>query len=152
MILCLVFPTICVSQLLTGKVISIKDGDTIEILVEGKPVKIRLFGIDCPEKKQDFGKVAMQYTSDQCFNQLVRVKSFGKDQFKRILGDVILPDDRNLNQELVRNGLAWRYKHSKNAYLLELQQEAARKQKGLWVQKNPVPPWEWRGEHKRQKK
>ena len=127
-----------------GKVVSVKDGDTIEILYKNKPVRIRLYGIDCPEKNQDFGTKAKEYTSTLCFGKTVKVKSFGKDKYGRLLGQVILPDSKQLNEELVRAGMAWRYKYSKDQYLAQLETTARKNKIGLWKGKDPVAPWEFR--------
>lgn len=132
------------SQTISGSVISVKDGDTIEILHEGKPVKIRLFGIDCPERKQDFGAKAGRFTSDQCYGRIVSILPHGKDKYRRLLGVVILPDGRNLNELLVKEGYTWRYKYSKDHQLALLEEEARNKKKGLWAMPAPVAPWLFR--------
>jgi endonuclease YncB( thermonuclease family) len=130
---------------LTGKVIGVSDGDTITILVDNQQIKIRLNGIDCPEKSQDFGQVAKQFTSDQCFGKTVTVITHGQDRYGRTLGEVILPDGKSLNQELVRAGLAWHYKkYSTDTTLADLEIAARNEKKGLWCQSDCVAPWEYR--------
>lgn len=89
----------------TGRVVAVLDGDTIEVLHNGKAERIRLTGIDCPEKKQAFGQRAKQATSALSFGQHVTVHSAGKDRYKRTLAVVELPDGMNLNYELVRQGV-----------------------------------------------
>lgn len=91
----------------TGRVVSIKDGDTIEVLHNKKAERIRLTGIDCPEKKQAFGQRAKQATSVLSFGQQVTVHNTGKDRYGRTLGTVMLPNSRNLNHELVKGGWCW---------------------------------------------
>src|SRR5438094_928760 len=76
----------------TGKVVGVTDGDTISVLHNGRGEKIRLHGIDCPEKWQAFGKKAKQFTSDLAFGKEVTVKVFGRDRYGRTIGDVVLPD------------------------------------------------------------
>ena len=132
------------AQKLSGKVIGIKDGDTIEVLIAGKPVKIRLFGIDCPEKKQAFGTKAKDFTSNLAFGLTVNIESKGTDKYRRILGIVTLPDGRILNHEIIKAGFAWRYKYNKNNLLLLLEAQARNKRLGLWAEPNPIPPWEYR--------
>jgi micrococcal nuclease len=83
-----------------GKVVGVVDGDTLTILHNGIGERIRLNGIDCPEKGQAFRKRAKQATSDLAFRKTVTVQTYGKDKYERTIGDVILPDDRNLNQSL----------------------------------------------------
>ena len=85
---------------------AVDNGDTIKVLVNNKEVKVRLWGIDCPEKKQAFGTEAKKATSELCFNKVVKVTVTGKDRDKRSIGIVELPNGNILNQELVRQGMA----------------------------------------------
>jgi endonuclease YncB( thermonuclease family) len=94
------------ADLFTGKVVSITDGDTIRIMRDGRSERVRLWGIDCPEAKQPFGTRAKQFTGDLAFGRTVTVRVRDIDRYKRFVGEVILPDGRNLNQELVRAGFA----------------------------------------------
>jgi endonuclease YncB( thermonuclease family) len=128
-----------------GKVVAVKDGDTIVILKNKTEYTIRLTGIDCPEKKQAFGMKAKQFASDQAFGKTVTAKIYSKDRYKRSLADIILPNGKILNYEMVRAGLAWHYKqYSKDAKLAELERQARKQKIGLWVDKDPVPPWQFR--------
>lgn len=129
-----------------GKVTAIKDGDTYKVLYEGKEVSIRLAHIDCPEKKQPFGKRAKQFSSDICFGKVVTIKTKGKtDRNSRIIGEIILKDGTNVNKALVRNGLAWHFKkYSADKEYAQLELLARKKQVGLWQDKKPIAPWEWR--------
>jgi micrococcal nuclease len=129
-----------------GKVTGIKDGDTFEVLYDGRPEKVRLAEIDCPEKSQAFGKNARQYASDLCFGKTVTVVSTGKrDRYGRVVGTITTGDGTNVNEELVKAGFAWHYKqYSKNEQLSDLEEEARIKRLGLWVDKNPIAPWDWR--------
>ncbi|WP_159802228.1 thermonuclease family protein [Flavobacterium sp. MK4S-17] len=130
----------------TGKVIGIKDGDTFEILYNGQPERVRLAEIDCPESSQAFGKAAKQYASDLCFGQTVTVTApEGRDYYGRVVGTVVTADGINVNEELVKAGLAWHYKqYSKSRVLDELEKQARTAKKGLWQHKRPVAPWKWR--------
>lgn len=133
------------------KVIGVKDGDTIVVLVEGKPFTIRLSDIDCPEKKQPFGKRAKLFTSTLCFGKEVKLKGDKYDRYKRLIAEVILPNGKILNKELVKSGLAWHFKkYSKNEEYANLELEARASKIGLWSEENPIAPWEWR--HLRRKK
>lgn len=129
-----------------GKVTGIKDGDTYKVLYNGKEETIRLAHIDCPEKKQPFGNKAKQFASDICFGKIVTVKTEGKaDRNKRIIGEIILQDGTNVNKELVKNGLAWHFKkYSNNNEYAELEITARQQQIGIWTDKEPIAPWEWR--------
>lgn len=130
----------------TGKVVGVSDGDTIKVLRAGKQVRVRLAGIDCPEKRQAFGKRAKRFTSDLVFAKEVTVKVMDIDRYKRIVGEVILEDGTNLNQALVRAGLAWWYqRYAPGDRELERLEKSARENKrGLWADPHPVPPWEFR--------
>ncbi|WP_294824580.1 thermonuclease family protein [uncultured Flavobacterium sp.] len=136
-----------------GKVIGIKDGDTFEVLYDSIPERVRLAEIDCPEKSQAFGKNARQYASGLCFGKIVTVSSDGKrDRYGRVVGTVTTQEGVNVNEELVKAGLAWHYKrYSKSRTLDAIEQQARDKKLGLWADKDPTAPWEWRKE-KRYKK
>ncbi len=85
----------------TGKVVGVSDGDTITVMHNGKGERIRLHGIDCPEKRQAFGKQAKQFTSTLVFGTTVTVQILDRDRYGRTVGVVLLPDGRSLNHELV---------------------------------------------------
>lgn len=134
----------------SGRVVGVSDGDTITVLHDGRGEKVRLFGIDCPEGGQDFGKRAKQRTSDLAFGKIVEVRTGGKDRYQRTIGEVILPDQSSLNERLVREGLAWWYrKYAPDEETLKrLELEAKAQGRGLWAYRNPTPPWEFRGARK----
>ena len=127
-------------------VVSVSDGDTLSAVVNGIPEKIRLTGIDCPEKDQPFAKEATQLTQHLALEKAVRVTERGRDKWHRLLGEVVLPDGSMLNRELVREGACWWYrKYAPGDTVLEgLEKDAREKRKGLWADPQPVPPWEWR--------
>ncbi len=85
--------------------VGVADGDTITVLHNGKGERIRLHGIDCPEKRQAFGKRAKQFTSTLVFGNTVTVQVLDRDRYGRTVAEVLLPDGRSLNRELVRAGL-----------------------------------------------
>jgi micrococcal nuclease len=129
---------------LDGKVVSIADGDTFTILVNNQQIKIRLHGIDCPEKGQDFSNVAKEFLSGYVFGKIVTVQDMETDRYGRTIGNVSV-DGINVNEKLLEAGLAWHYKtYDKNPGWAKLEDEAKRGKKGLWAQTNPIPPWEWR--------
>ncbi|WP_034981198.1 thermonuclease family protein [Epilithonimonas tenax] len=140
----LFFPILLFSQ--TYKVIGVKDGDTVELLMNGKPQVVRLSNIDCPEKKQPFGNNAKQFVSDLCFGKMVRMSTDGKkDRNKRLIAEIILKNGKNINKELVKNGLAWHFKkYSKDNSYDTLEKQARKLKLGLWKDKNPIAPWDWR--------
>lgn len=145
------FPIIIFSQNKSYKVIGVKDGDTIEILMDGKPQVVRLSHIDCPEKKQPFGNNAKQFASDLCFGKKVKLSTgWKKDRNKRLLAEIILSNGKNLNKELVKNGFAWHFKkYSKDNSYDDLEQQARKLKLGLWNDKSPTAPWEWRKSRKK---
>jgi endonuclease YncB( thermonuclease family) len=133
------------------KVIGVKDGDTIEILVNNKPVTVRLYGVDSPEKKQDFGTQAKNFTSQLVFGKYISLNDKGKDRYGRTIGEIFLPDGKSLNKELVANGYAWYYRaYANDPQLGYLENDARRLERGLWSQPDPVAPWEFR-KNKREK-
>ncbi len=134
----------------TGEVIGVLDGDTIEVMHDGKSERVRLHGIDAPEKGQAFGKSSKKAASELSFGKDVTVKERGRDKYGRTLGEVILPDNRSLNREMVREGHAWRYrKYSNDGTLERLESDARRSRRGLWRDDDAVPPWEYRKARKR---
>ena len=127
-----------------GKVVGVSDGDTITVLHHGKGEKIRLYGIDCPEKSQAFGKRAKQFTSNMVFGKTVEVRPITTDRYGRTIAWVHV-NKRVLNEELLTAGLAWHYKrYSSERHLAELEIEARRAKAGLWSDPHAVPPWDYR--------
>ena len=131
---------------LNGKVVSIADGDTFTMLTTGnKQVKVRLYGIDCPERTQDFGTVAKQGLSTLVYGQVVRIDKKDTDRYGRTIAIVYNQKGLNVNEEMLRNGLAWHYKeYDQNPAWDDLVYGAQRKNAGLWSKPNPTPPWLWR--------
>ena len=81
-----------------GKVVGVSDGDTIKVIRQGRAVKLRLHGIDCPERKQPYGTRAKGFTPDMAFGREVTVRIKATDRYGRIVGEVILPDGSSLNK------------------------------------------------------
>jgi endonuclease YncB( thermonuclease family) len=130
----------------TGPVVSVLDGDTIEVLHNTYPERVRLSGIDCPEKGQAFGTRAKQAASAFVFGKDVILQTHGQDKYRRTLADVFLLDGTNVNHELVKGGWCWWYRKyaSGDTELEKLEKDAREAKKGLWADPHPVPPWEWR--------
>jgi len=144
-LLLLLFPP-AIAEDFSGRVVSVTDGDMIQVLNQGKAEKVRLYGIDTPEKKQAFGTRAKQFTSDLVFGRNVTVKTHEKDRYGRWIGDVYLADGKSLNHELVKAGLAWWYQRyaPKDKVLPTLKNDARQHRRGLWGDPNPVAPWDFR--------
>lgn len=130
----------------SGKVVSVADGDTITVLKDKTQVKVRLHGVDAPEKAQDFGTVSRTFAADQCLGKEVTVEVTDTDRYGRKVGIVSLPDGKVLNHLLVEAGLAHWYEEyaPKDATLKRLQEEAKAGKRGLWSRPDAVAPWEFR--------
>ena len=136
---------------LTGRVIGIADGDTLTVLDDHfVQHKVRLSGIDAPEKTQPFGTVSRQHLALLTFGRQVRVVATKKDRYKRTVGKVLIGEiDANLAQ--VEVGLAWHYREyareqspeDRRAYA-EAEETARARGAGLWRDARPVAPWTYR--------
>jgi len=136
-----------VNKTFMAKVIRIMDGDTMEVLYQNTPVKIRLAHIDCPEKRgsQPFGRQAKTALSNLCFAQQVTVYGEKYDRYKRLIAVVINSKKQVVNQEMIRLGMAWHFKkYSTDALYAQLEITARKNKTGLWQDAHPVAPWEWR--------
>jgi endonuclease YncB( thermonuclease family) len=144
--LILPIPAVSFATDFSSQVVSVLDGDTIEVLHNNKAERIRLNGIDCPEKGQAYGKRAKQAASELVFGKQVMLQTFGKDKYGRTIADVILPDGTNVNHTLVKDGWCWWYrKYAPGDTVLEgLEKDARETKKGLWVDPAPIPPWVYR--------
>jgi endonuclease YncB( thermonuclease family) len=140
---CLAFPNPCFPW--SGKVVGVSDGDTIRAMRRGHETKIRLFGIDCPERDQPFGDKARRFTAKMVFRKMVEVQEVEKDSYGRTVAWVSV-DGKSLNKELLRAGLAWWYRYyaEDEQELERLESEARGNKIGLWSRPNPVPPWAFR--------
>lgn len=128
-----------------AKVTKVTDGDTIVIEYKNQKITIRLADIDCPEFKQPFGIEALEFTQSRVMNQTVTINVRTTDRYGRTVADVIMPNGKSLNAALVQAGLAWWYaRYSKNKTLEALEKEARTAKRGLWSQKDPLPPWVYR--------
>ncbi|EBG5498790.1 micrococcal nuclease [Salmonella enterica subsp. enterica] len=138
-------PVIVQAAELNGKVIHVLDGDTIEVLQDNKPVRIRLANIDAPEKKQAYGRWSTSQLKDLLGAQPVTVTYTQTDRYGRIIGRVFTTNGIEANRFMVKSGAAWIYeRYNTDPALPGLQVEARLEQRGLWADVNPVPPWEWR--------
>ncbi len=155
--LLLLITSIANAENIVGKVIGVMDGDTVEILDQSKnTIRIRLEGIDAPEKAQPFGNRSKQHLSDLVFGKQVEVRSNKTDKYGRRVGKILINgEDANLQQ--LKAGLAWHYKEyqkEQNANDRIIYSDAeltSRKMKlGLWNDPDPTPPWDWRHSGKKQ--
>lgn len=134
-----------------GKVVAIQDGDTITVLDESNVQhRIRLTGIDAPEKKQAFGQQSKQTLSDCAFEKQVTVEGDKFDRYKRLLGKV-LADGGDCNLRQIKLGMAWHYKKYERTLPIKesasyaSEEDVARESRaGLWRDEAPIPPWDFR--------
>lgn len=132
-------------ETLTGRVIRIADGDTLTILADGnRQVKIRLEGIDAPERGQDYGTKSMAALAEMVSGKVVHVYATGTDKYGRTLG-LVEVDGTNVNLKLVEDGWAWHYKKYNGQEKFATAEKAARTAKrGLWAHASPMAPWDYR--------
>lgn len=128
-----------------GNVIRVLDGDTIEVLQENKPVRVRLANIDAPEKRQAFGRWSTNQLKGLVAAQPVTVTYTQSDRYGRIIGRVFTTNGIEVNRFMVKSGAAWVYeRYNTDKALPAMQREAQTQKRGLWADSQPVPPWEWR--------
>jgi endonuclease YncB( thermonuclease family) len=141
----------CQADLISGRVVSVADGDTITVL-DGNNVqhKIRLAGIDAPERAQAFGQRSRESLAELVANRSVVVETTKQDRYGRYVGKV-LADRQDVNVEQIRRGLAWFYRQYEQELSDSDRQsydraeiEARESRRGLWVDKRPVAPWDFR--------
>lgn len=140
---------VCRADTFAGRCVRVLDGDTVEVLRQTsagpRPVRVRLWGIDCPEKSQAYGQRAKQFTSAFTFGKATNVDVKDTDRYGRSVALVTVAG-RPLNAELVKAGFAWWYRQYAPAAtdLHELESAARAARRGLWADPAPVPPWEYR--------
>ena len=134
----------------SGRVVGVIDGDTIRINRDLKSVKVRLYGVDCPELAQAGGKEARTLARQLAYGRVLLIESKGIDRYKRVIGRVYLLSGKTLSRELVKAGKCWWYKRyaPDDETLAKLEGEARAEKRGLWVESSPTPPWEWRKQRK----
>ncbi|HEY9209979.1 MAG TPA: thermonuclease family protein [Methylotenera sp.] len=153
--LMLAFSVISHADLITGRVVSVTDGDTITILDNTNTQhKIRLAGIDAPEKNQAFGAASKKSLSDLDYGQQVTVEWNKHDRYGRRVGKVIV-NGMDINLEQIKRGMAWFYKRYQNELsrqdrisYADAQDYAKQGRLGLWADSNPIPPWDFRKQNK----
>ena len=128
-----------------GRVVRVYDGDTLEVIDSSDtPIRIRLQGIDAPEKGQAFSNISRKALSELVYGKTVRVVNEGVDQYQRVLGQVYV-SDLWINREMVRKGMAWHYKYfSKDPRLSHSEIYARYSGLGLWADPEPTAPWIFR--------
>lgn len=135
------------------RVVKVSDGDTITVLdSEHHEIRVRLWGIDAPEKKQAYGEASRRHLAEHIAGKDVRLEIHGKDAYGRTLA-VIWLGEENENLLQVRDGYAWHYKqYAKKSYsYADAEKEARDHRRGLWKDANPIPPWDFRKNRRRER-
>jgi len=141
------------NTVITGTAVKIIDGDTFDLLTDDhRQIRVRMFGIDCPERGQAYYKVCRNALGDLCYGQRLKIIKRDQDRYKRTVADVYnVTTNQWINEAMVANGFAWHFTHyDKNVTLDEAEQNARKYRKGLWQDPSPVAPWEWRKEKRLQ--
>ncbi len=130
-----------------GRVVAISDGDTMTVLRDNVPVKIRIYGIDAPERRQAWGDRAKQALGELTHGQTVEIQEMGRDRYCRTVASVVA-QGQDIGLKMIRMGLAWVYPRYCRASACEemrqTQAEAQAARAGLWADPDQMPPWEWR--------
>ncbi len=128
----------------SGTVVRVIDGDTLDVLVANRPVRVRLAQIDAPERSQAYGARARQALSAMAFRRVVTVADAGVDGYGRTLGTVIVAG-ANVNAAMVDQGMAWAYRrYLADRSLIQLEAQARTARRGLWRDPAPLAPWRFR--------
>ena len=130
-----------------GRVVKVHDGDTVTVLAGGVERRVRLVGIDAPERGQPHGSAARRGLAARVGGRVVQVIERGTDSYGRTLGRVLVAGE-DANAAQVRDGFAWVYRRFENDPALIAQEAEARAaRRGLWRDPEPLPPWVWRERH-----
>lgn len=148
--LLLLFNIVLFSSQSRGKVVAVKDGDTVVVLIgNNKQETLRLAEVDCPEKGQPFGKNAKQFTSSQVFGKKIIFYRVNKDRYGRTVAKIYYKNDKYLSAEIIKAGYGWwYYQLSKDIRLKEYEAHARENKLGLWSDKYAVAPWNFRKSRK----
>jgi micrococcal nuclease len=126
-----------------GRILSVTDGDTFVMQLKEGNIRVRLEGIDAPEKKQPFSHESKTFL-EKYLNKECRLQKTGVDRFGRTLG-VLWVNGVNINLLMVKEGYAWHFKkYSKDKVLAEAEADARKNKTGLWKEPEPIAPWDWR--------
>lgn len=141
-------------ETLTGRVVKVTDGDTFHVLMNGrKNYKIRMLGIDAPEKSQAYGNQSKQYLASMIAGRTVTVQYENEDRYGRILGTISTSGIRDVNLEMIRAGYAWYYRLGNHIPTYERAEAQAHEQKkGLWKDPNALNPYTYRKMEKNRRK
>ena len=134
---------------ISGKVVRIIDGDTFELLTAAQVnERIRLHGIDCPERSQPFSRKAKDHLEALVAGKTVSIIRMDKDRYNRTIAMVYI-GTTNVNESMLRAGYAWHFRrYDQNPRWQELELEARTNRRGLWAEPSPMAPWDWRAKNR----
>lgn len=136
---------------LEGRVVRVADGDTLSLLdAHNKQHKVRLYGIDSPERAQAYGKAASRQLAELVGDRQVQVVIKDEDDYGRIVGHVFY-EGRSVNLAMIESGYAWWYQYHapERSDFRDGQRNARAGRRGLWQDADPTPPWDWRRSNRR---
>lgn len=137
----------CSLPVLSAEITYFYDGDTVKIKDANREFKLRITDIDAPELNQTYGKKSRRAIMQLCQNAQVQLQIFGIDKYQRNLGKLQC-NQQDVSVFMVKNGHAWfNNRYSNDGNLAFLQQTAQQSHAGLWNNKKPTPPWQWRKNH-----
>lgn len=129
---------------MAGRVSHVVDGDTLDVRVGSSTYRVRLEGIDAPERDQAFGQQALLQLRTMTFDRQVTVIVRDIDRYQRLVARLLV-EGHDASEEMVRAGLAWQFvRYSSDARLAALEKEARQAGRGLWAERSPIPPWQFR--------
>ena len=132
-------------------VVKVIDGDTLEVRCHGRQLRVRLFGVDTPEWQQSFSRQAKEFARQWVEGLRVELGAKGWDKYGRLVA-VVHVGGKSLNEELLREGLAWVHIYYCKEPICrkwrKIEKEARMAKRGLWQNDTPVPPWRWKQDHK----
>jgi endonuclease YncB( thermonuclease family) len=131
---------------LPGRVTRVIDGDTIDVLLGSGRIHVRLHGIDAPERDQPGGLEAREWLRRRLMDQSVQLEPVSQDRYERMVA-VVFAQGRSVNEELLRAGQAWAYRHylrRMDRHYCELEEQARGARLGLWARPMPHAPWQFR--------
>ena len=146
LVCCCLLPCSAFAETIRGTISVVQDGDSV-IVRDTRQVdtRVRLFGVDAPEKGQPYGNAARSFSRRKALHQPVVVHVKRRDHYGRVIGLVELKNGSTLQEELLQEGLAWVYRrYTDRPDFLAAEERARRNQRGLWSSPNPVPPWQFR--------
>jgi len=151
----LIFTNTSTADTLHGRIVGVADGDTVTVLdATNTQWKVRLMGIDSPEKKQPFGNKSKEHLSSLVFNKQVTVDYSKQDKYGRTVGKILV-DGKDANLQQIKAGLAWHYKKYQKEQSIEdrltyaqAEEQARTEKQGLWIDPDPTSPWDWRLQRK----